>query len=116
MHQGLETGPRQVCAVGSSVLMPTVDMPHSCWCVCPGAAFKYIRDVLDEAHLSQDRSAAFRLAVVGSIADLARNDSCEAATLILERFPEEHASVVASLADQPELQYKYFQASTQVGL
>ena len=82
--------------------------------MCPGAAFKYIRDVLDEAHLSEDRSAAFRAAVLGSIADLARNETLEAATLILERFPEQHATVVASLADQPELQYKYLQASTQV--
>ena len=70
--------------------------------------------MLDEAHLSQDRSAAFRAAVVGSIADLARNETFETATLILERFPEEHGNVVASLADQPQLQYKYLQASTQV--
>ena len=80
----------------------------------PGAAFSYIRDVLDEAQLSQDKSAAFRLAVLGSIADLTRNEAFEAATLILERFPEEHAEVVASLADQPQLQYKYLQASIQV--
>lgn len=81
----------------------------------PGAAFKYIRDVLDEAHMSQDRSAAFRVAVLGSIAELVGNEPLEAATLVLERFPEEHAQVVATLAAQPELQYKYLQASTQVG-
>ncbi|KAL3136710.1 hypothetical protein ABBQ38_005943 [Trebouxia sp. C0009 RCD-2024] len=80
----------------------------------PGAAFKYIRDVLDEAHMSQDRSAAFRAAVLGSIAELVRNEPLEAAALVVERFPGEHAQVVASLAAQPELQYKYLQASTQV--
>lgn len=116
MHQGSDSDFPQVCAASSSKLMLILDLPQSCCCVCPGAAFKYIRDVLDEAHLSQDRSAAFRVAVIGSIADLARNESFGAATLILERFPEEHANVVASLADQPELQFKYLQASTQVGL
>ena len=104
----------RVCASSSSLLMLLLELPQSLCCGCAGAAFKYIRDVLDEAHLSQDRSAAFRAAVVGSIADLARNETFEAATLILERFPEEHVNVVASLADQPELQYKYLQASTQV--
>lgn len=71
--------------------------------------------MLDEAHLSQDRSAAFRVAVLDSIADLARNEPFEAATLILERFPEEHAGVVGSLASERQLQYKYLQASAQVG-
>ena len=71
--------------------------------------------MLDEAHLSQDRSAAFRLAILDSVADLARNEPLEVATLILERFPEEHVGVVRSLANEPQLQYKYLQASAQVG-
>ena len=82
--------------------------------MCAGAAFKYIRDVLDQAQMSPDRSAAFKAAVLGSIADLAKNEPLEAARLILERFPEEHAHVVASLTAQPELQYKYLQASAEV--
>jgi len=79
-----------------------------------GAAFKYIRDVLDEGHMPEDRVAAFRGAVMGSIGDLAKSEPHEAAALVLERFPEEHAGVVESLQDQPELQYKYLQAATQV--
>ena len=83
---------------------------------CAGAAFKYIRDVLDEARMSQERSDAFKAAVLGSIADLAGNEPTEAAKLILERLPEDHASVVLSLSAQPELQYKYLQAATEVWL
>ena len=79
-----------------------------------GAAFKYIRDVLDEAEMPEDRAGAFRGAVLGSIADLAKGEPQEAAALVLERFPEEHAAVVHSLQDQPELQYKYLQGATQV--
>ena len=79
-----------------------------------GAAFKYIRDVLDEAHMPEDRLAAFRGAVMGSVGKLAKSEPLEAAALVLERFPEEHAGVVQSLKDQPELQYKYLQAATQV--
>jgi len=79
-----------------------------------GAAFKYIRDVLDEAHMPEDRLAAFRGAVMGSIGELAKSEPLEAAALVLERFPEEHAGVVQSLKDQSELQYKYLQAATQV--
>ena len=82
--------------------------------MCAGAAFKYIRDILDEAQMSQERSEAFRAAVLGSIADLAGNEPVEAARLILERFPEDHAHVVASLSAQPELQFKYLQAATEV--
>ena len=81
-----------------------------------GAAFKYIGDVLDEAQLSDERSAAFKAAVLGSIPDLTRNEPFEAAILVLERFSEDHAAVVASLSAQPELQYKYLQAASQVGL
>ncbi|KAL0030409.1 hypothetical protein WJX79_001821 [Trebouxia sp. C0005] len=80
----------------------------------PGAAFRYIRDVLDEAHMREDRLAAFRGAVMGSVGELAKSEPNEAAALVLERFPEEHAGVVQSLKDQPELQYKYLQAATQV--
>ena len=79
-----------------------------------GAAFRYIRDVLDEAHMPEDRLAAFRGAVMGSIGKLAKSEPHEAAALVLKRFPQEHASVVESLKDQPELQYKYLQAATQV--
>lgn len=79
-----------------------------------GAAFKYIRDVLDEAEMPEDRAAAFRGAVLGSIGDLAKSEPYEAAALVLERFPEEHAAVVQSLHDQAELQYKYLQGATQV--
>ena len=81
---------------------------------CAGAAFKYIRDILDEAQMSQERSEAFRAAVLGSIADLTRNEAVEAARLILERFPEDHGLVVASLSAQPELQFNYLQAATKV--
>ncbi|KAL0048183.1 hypothetical protein WJX82_009442 [Trebouxia sp. C0006] len=80
----------------------------------PGAAFKYIRDVLDETHMPEDRLAAFRGAVMGSVGELAKSEPHEAAALVLERFPQEHAGVVQSLKDQPELQYKYLQAATQV--
>ncbi len=79
-----------------------------------GAALKYMRDVLDEAQMPPDRAAAFRGAVLGSIGDLAKTEAYEAAALVLERFPEEHAAVVQSLKDQPELQYKYLQGATQV--
>ena len=79
-----------------------------------GAAFKYIRDVLDEAHMPEDRLAAFRGAMMGSVGELAKSEPHEAAALVLERFPQEHAGVVQSLKDQPELQYKYLQAATQV--
>lgn len=61
-----------------------------------------------------DRAQAFRGAVLGSMADLARLDPLEAAGLVLERFPEDHASVVQSLQGQPEAQYRYLQAATQV--
>ncbi|KAL0018560.1 hypothetical protein WJX77_004866 [Trebouxia sp. C0004] len=80
----------------------------------PGAAFKYIRDVLDEAHMPEDRLSAFRGAVMESIGKLAKSEPHEAAALVLERFPEEHTGVVESLKNQPELQYKYLQAATQV--
>ena len=82
--------------------------------VAAGAALKYIRDVLDEAQMPEDRAAAFRGAVLGSIGDLARSDAFQAAALVLERFPEEHLGVVQSLQTQPELQYKYLQGATQV--
>ena len=82
--------------------------------VAAGAALKYIRDVLDEAQMPEDRAAAFRGAVLGSIGDLAKSDAFQAAALVLERFPEEHLGVVQSLQSQPELQYKYLQGATQV--
>ena len=77
---------------------------------------KYIRDVLDEAQMPADRAHAFKDAVLGSIADLTQLGPFQAAALVLERFPEEHASVVQSLQSQPELQYEYLQAASQVRL
>lgn len=114
--------------VGGAHLLPTCNISfalliqhHGCHTrhcktcvVAAGAALKYIRDVLDEAQMPEDRAAAFRGAVLGSIGELAKSDAFQAAALVLERFPEEHLGVVQSLQSQPELQYKYLQGATQV--
>ena len=66
--------------------------------------------------MPQARQAAFRHAVLASAADLVGADPFEAALLVLQRFPEDHAHVVGALGSQPELQYHYLRAALQVGL
>ena len=65
--------------------------------------------------MPQDRRAAFRRAVLAGAASLVGADPLEAALLVLQRFPEDHASVVGALGSQPELQYRYLRAALQVG-
>ena len=50
------------------------------------------------------------------MADLTQLGPFQAAALVLERFPEDHAHVAQSLQSQPELQYQYLQAASQVRL
>ena len=66
--------------------------------------------------MPQARRAAFHHAVLAGAASLVGADPFEAALLVLQRFPEDHARVVGALGSQPELQYRYLRAALQVGL
>lgn len=66
--------------------------------------------------MPQAQCAAFRQAVLAGAASLVGADPLEAALLVLQRFPEDHAHVVGALGSQPELQYRYLRAALQVGV
>ena len=66
--------------------------------------------------MPQARRAAFHHAVLAGAASLVGADPFQAALLVLQQFPADHAQVVGALGSQAELQYRYLRAALQVGL
>ena len=79
-----------------------------------GAAFKYIADVLEQGQMPANRESAFKAAVLNSISDLTQLSATDAARLVLQHFPDDHAQVVQALKQDSQLQFNYLQAASEV--
>lgn len=60
------------------------------------------------------RASAFKAAVLQSISALTQISASEAARLVLQHFPDDHAQVVQALKQDSQLQFNYLQAASLV--
>lgn len=83
-------------------------------------AFGYIAAALrggrTAARVPPGRQPALRAAALAAMPRLVAADAAAAARLVLRDFPGEHAAVVANLAAEPRLQYRYLKGAMEVCL
>ncbi|CAL8466179.1 g5715 [Coccomyxa elongata] len=81
------------------------------------AAFGYIAAALGggraAARVPPGRQPALRAAAMAAMPRLVAADVAAAARLVFKDFPGEHAAVVASLAAEPRLQYRYLKGAME---